>query len=332
MHLVDPGWQLSVTGAVALAGLSLVLAPARSRVARLVVGFSREFTVVLLCLALWQRIGVYVHTHVAGARDHARTLYHLERAMGLPSELTLQHFSMRWPDLIKSLNTYYGFVHLNSMTIFLVWLWWRHRARYPKVRYTVIFSTLACFLIQIVPVAPPRMMTDLGFVDAALRYGQSVYGPMDQAGANQLAAMPSVHMDWAIIVGWYVWRLGPRGWRWIGPLHLVLTTWAVVGTANHWWGDGIVALGLVVLAGPFGLAFGHVVSRIGRAFRAWGADHLPRWVWPYLGIDRADAGAREEPVGVGPEGDPDQIDSARRGEQVGLRPDELVGGTRDPLG
>ena len=67
MHLIDPGWQQSLSGAVLLIVLSLVCAPIRSRMARLVVGFAREFSLVLSALALWQRIGVYVHTRVAGA-------------------------------------------------------------------------------------------------------------------------------------------------------------------------------------------------------------------------------------------------------------------------
>ena len=36
--------------------------------------------------------------------------------------------------------------------------------------------TFVCFLIQLIPVAPPRLLSGLGFVDTGLKYHQSVYG------------------------------------------------------------------------------------------------------------------------------------------------------------
>jgi hypothetical protein len=50
---------------------------------------------------------------------------------------------------------------------------------------------------------------------------------------------------WAVLIGWYVWRISPSRWRWIGPLHAVVTIFVVVATGNHWWMDGIV--GVLVL-------------------------------------------------------------------------------------
>jgi hypothetical protein len=145
-------------------------------------------------------------------------------------------------------NVFYAYAHLNGMAIFVVWLWWRHRDVYPRARTVIIVSTLACLVVQSVPVAPPRLLPEFGFVDTALRDGSSVYGPFGSGMANQLAAMPSVHVGWAVIVGWYIWWAAPRRWRWIGPLHSVLTVLVVVVTANHWWLDGVVAAGFVALA------------------------------------------------------------------------------------
>jgi PAP2 superfamily len=129
---------------------------------------------------------------------------------------------------------------------------------YPRMRCTVIASTLACLLVQIVPVAPPRLLPDLGFVDTALLNGQSVYGEFGTGMANQLAAMPSVHVGWAALVGWYVWWSAPARWRWIGPLHTVTTVLVVVATANHWWLDGLVAVGFVALSMLAGWGWGRL--------------------------------------------------------------------------
>jgi len=248
MPQLRPGWEISLATAALLALASLGFCLVRRSWARSASAFAREFVVVMLLLALWQRIGGYVHNRVAGAQQHGTRVYELERSWGIPDELSLQQALLPYPDLVRAVNTYYAYAHLNGMAIFLIWLWWRHRSSFPQVRNVVVLSTLACLLTQSIPVAPPRLLPELGFVDTALQYGQSVYGPYGSGIANQLAAMPSVHVGWAAVVGWYVWRNGAARWRVIGPAHAALTAYCVVVTANHWWLDGIVATAYAALA------------------------------------------------------------------------------------
>jgi hypothetical protein len=248
MPQLRPSWQLSVTIAAVLAVLFLACYPVRRRWADVLGAFAGEFTLVMCLLAVWQFVGRFVHSRVEGAFTRAHEIVRLQHAWHLPSELTVQRLVLPHHALVWAMDAYYDFVHLNSMAVFLVWMWWRHRDHYPRVRNTVVLTTLACLLVQAVPVAPPRMLTDLGFVDTALLYGQSVYGPFGSGISNQLAAMPSVHVAWAAIVAWYVVRVTRGGWRVIGPTHLALTLLAVVATANHWWLDGIVAIGLMAVA------------------------------------------------------------------------------------
>ena len=61
------------------------------------------------------------------------------------------------------------------------------------------------------------------------------------AGADQLSAMPSVHVAWSIIVAWAVITRSTSRWRWLILLHPVITVLVVVGTGNHYWADAIVA-------------------------------------------------------------------------------------------
>lgn len=245
-----PSWQLSVAMAAGWLLLALVCRPARRRWAQLLGAFAAEFTLVCSLLAIWQYVGRFVHNRLGAAFERGHSVFRIEQWLHLPSEVWVQQLVMPFPDLVRFLNAYYAFVHLNSMTAFLVWMWWRHRDAYPRARNTVVLTTLACLLIQAIPVAPPRMLTDLGFVDVAYQYGQSVYGPTGIEIANQVAAMPSVHVAWALILGWYAVRVSPSRWRWLVPVHTVLTVLAVVATANHWWLDGIVAGGLMALAIP----------------------------------------------------------------------------------
>jgi hypothetical protein len=146
------------------------------------------------------------------------------------------------PLLVQAANLYYAAMHMTTMLLFLVWLFVRHRDSYRPVRQVMAWTTLGCLMIQLLPVAPPRMLP--GIVDTGMRYHQSVYSnglPIDQ-----MAAMPSVHVAWAVLVGWYVWRIAPKRWRALGPAHAAITTFVVVATGNHWWLDGIVAVGVLV--------------------------------------------------------------------------------------
>ena len=58
--------------------------------------------------------------------------------------------------------------------------------------------------------------------------------------------MPSVHVGWAILVAIAVITVSRSRWRWLALLYPVLTSVAVVVTANHYWLDGVAAA--VVLA------------------------------------------------------------------------------------
>jgi hypothetical protein len=254
---LQPSWQLSLVTAALLAVLALAGRRARDGRLRVAGAFGQEFALVMSLLALWQLVGGYVHTREAGAIERGRSIWSIEHALHMVSEVDVQRFALPHPWLVTALDRYYAYAHLNGTAVFLVLLWWHRRSVYPAVRVTVVLTTLACLLVQVVPVAPPRLLAEYGFVDTALVAGDSVYGPYGTGMANQLSAMPSVHVAWASIVAWYVWRYGPRSgrwaWvRWLGVAHLVATVFAVVASANHWWLDGIVAAGLVALAVPVG--------------------------------------------------------------------------------
>ncbi len=249
MHLQR--WQQAALGAVALVALMLLVTrvPAlrRRRYAPAVALAAREGALVLALFVLWQLVARLAIRHVAGAFEHAYTVLRIEHLLHLPSDLAVQHLVLPYPHLVETLNVYYLYAHLNGMVLFLVWMFVRHRDAYPRARNAIVVLTAACLVIQTVPVAPPRMLTGLGFVDTALVYGQSVYGPFGSGMANQLAAMPSVHVAWALLVAYFVVTSSTSRWRWLVLLHPALTVFVVVATANHFLLDGIVAAALLAL-------------------------------------------------------------------------------------
>lgn len=236
-------WLALGCGAVALATFRV-----RSRVVVVLRGVVRETAIVAGLYALWQWVFSITVTKTAGAERRARDLYHLERAFGLPSERAVQQLTMKSHWLTSSLNTYYAYVHVPALAIMVLWLFFRHRDRYPPVRNVLALTTGACLAIQSIPVAPPRFLPGLGFVDTALIYHQSVYGAGGSGISNQLAAMPSVHVAWSTLVAGVVIVVLRSRWRWLIVAHPLITMWAVVATGNHWWADGIVSILLIILS------------------------------------------------------------------------------------
>jgi len=250
--MIRASWQLSASIAVVLfLAYGVLLIVDRPGVRRLR-SFCLQFGVVVAVFAVYQHTAHVAYSHIDGAETRARDIWSIERAWHLPSELTLQQWVLPHPLVVRGINAYYAGLHLTGMTAFLVWMWWRHRAYYVLACVTVAATTLLCVSLQHIPVAPPRLMPSLGFVDTAAVYGQSVYGPNGTGIADQLAAMPSIHVAWAGIIAAFAVAVSTSKWRWLLVAHFVMTFLVVVATANHWWLDGVV--GLLIAAAVFAVA------------------------------------------------------------------------------
>lgn len=241
-------WSTAACLTVCLIGLAALLHRGRAAWSVWVAPLAWEAAIVFALYTLWQKGGDMGVTHVDGAANHALWIWRVERDVHLPSERSLQSLVLPHPHLVQALNAFYATVHVPALVIFLVWMFLRHPESYRRWRNVGALVTGAALAIQLIPVAPPRLMPQLGFVDTALRYGQSVYGAGGIRNAPQLAAMPSVHVGWAVFVAVAVISVSPSRWRWLVLAHPAVTVFAVVATANHWWLDGIVAAALLPLA------------------------------------------------------------------------------------
>ncbi len=238
--------QAAILAASLFAAAGLMWLP-RRRPVSLAVPFLREAGLVVGLFALWQYAGSFSVMGTAGAIPRARWIWHTERALHLPSEAAVQHLALGHPLVVEAFNIYYATMHFTVLIIFLIWLFARHRDHYKRIRAILVLLTASCLLIQLVPVAPPRLLTGIGVVDTAQVYGQSVY-TFGGAMADQLSAMPSVHVGWAMLVAIGAWRVSVSRGRWLAAAHAVMTWIVVVATANHFWLDGIVAAALLLVA------------------------------------------------------------------------------------
>jgi hypothetical protein len=203
-------------------------------------------------MLLLYNVGRYIAKHHVGpAFDNAMQIWDFERWLQFPSEASLQDTLLRvWPWGVEMANSYYATMHFPVTVVFLVWMFLRRPDYYLWIRRALVILTSAALVGHLAfPLAPPRMLPHLGFVDTGILYDMSVYGA-DGANtlANQYAAMPSLHVAWAALVAVGLIVSTQTRWRWFWMIHPAITLAVVVVTANHYWLDGIIGLVLLVIA------------------------------------------------------------------------------------
>ena len=244
-------WPTWDQAAMLVAAMLVVVALTRRSTNHRVLGLSAaaaEVVLVAFLYGIWRLARMLPLTQESGAIDRGHQIWDLERQLHIGSELAIQRWTLDHGRLAEWATTYYAYVHVPALLGFLVWLWVRHREAYPRWRNALAIVTGFCLVIRFWRVAPPRFLPDLGFVDTSVQYGVSVYGSINHGVSDQFAAMPSIHIAWAAVVAFGIIDASPSRWRWLALVHLVLTSYVVVATANHWWMDGIVAIALLGLA------------------------------------------------------------------------------------
>jgi hypothetical protein len=189
------------------------------------------------------------------ATAHAYDLLTVEQALHLDIEAPANATLQAWPLLAVAASYWYSVLHYVVTPAVLVWAYRNRAGDYRRVRDALVLgSAIGLVGFTLLPMAPPRMLP--GFVDTlASTSGAGWWGGDASAprglGAltNQLAAMPSLHVGWAVWVAWVLVTLSTR--RWVKVLAVAYplgTTLVVVATANHYLLDAIAGA-LVVAVG-----------------------------------------------------------------------------------
>jgi hypothetical protein len=185
---------------------------------------------------------------LAAARSHTDSIVALERHVHVYGEQALQNAAHAVPALPSVLGAAYMLLHFVGTLTFLIWLYRRHRDRFPFVRNTLIVSTAIGLAIYVLyPAAPPRL-AGLGFVDtvtngAHLNLSSNLLGSV----YNPYAAVPSLHFGYALIVGCGIAAYASRrAVRMAGALYPAVMLIVIVATGNHFFFDA--AAGAVVVA------------------------------------------------------------------------------------
>ncbi|MFD7243562.1 bifunctional glycosyltransferase 87/phosphatase PAP2 family protein [Streptomyces massasporeus] len=193
----------------------------------------------------------------AEAEEHGRQVYDLERVLHLDIERWANHTVVGIGWLRDFLDQYYMSFHFVVPLAVLAVLYWRRPGDYRWARAALGFATLLALVgFWLYPLAPPRLMPTLGFIDTVhgvQDFSQPDYGTLT-ALTNQYAAMPSLHFGWSLWCGVVIAILASRWWvKALAVLHPLLTLASIVATANHWVLDA--AGGAVVIVAGFGLTY-----------------------------------------------------------------------------
>jgi PAP2 superfamily len=211
---------------------------------------------VVYTLARWLFVG-----DLAEAREHARWIYELEQTAHVAIEGSVQRtFDSAAPSWILS-NLYLA-AQLAVVPGALMWLYRRSPGVYRGLRNTVISTWLiAVPVFALFPVAPPRL-ADIGLVDTVSRQAAVELTGRSTIFYNPLAAVPSLHVGFAVAVGIAVSLAVRRPWaKALALLWGPIVALAVVATGNHYLFD--IGVGLLVTA--LGFFAGRAPARLAAA-------------------------------------------------------------------
>ena len=227
--------------------------------------------IVLFCGAYWlYRIARgMVDSRAAEAFDNARAVIDVERGLGLFFEPAVHAWATSHALIIDASSWMYLNSHFVVTTFALAWIYLRRNEHFYFVRNMFMVSMCIALVGYVaLPTAPPRFMPEWGFSDSVAAFtGVKADSGSADLLFNPFAAVPSMHVAFALMLGVAMARLARR--RWAQVLWLAyppVVSFVVVVTANHWWIDGF--LGAVVALVSAVCAHG-VFARARPAAWAW---------------------------------------------------------------
>ena len=212
---------------------------------------SRRFPVRLAAAREVATIGSFIffyffvrglmHSKAGDAIAHARDLVRFEQRLGIFHEVQIQSWALDRGWLVDAVNDMYIYGHWPVVISTLVWLLIAHRDQFPVFRSALLISGAIGLVVFVTfPMAPPRFLPDLGFVDTVTLHTNAYRVLQPPAFTNQYAAMPSLHVGWNLLMGIAIFTLTAK-WYWkvfavVMPLIMYSAT---ILTANHYILDGI---------------------------------------------------------------------------------------------
>ncbi|HET8893971.1 MAG TPA: phosphatase PAP2 family protein [Gaiellaceae bacterium] len=214
-----------------------------------------EAAAALTLYGVYELVRGLVVADTAQADAHAHRLVALERSLHLFVESNLQRAVQTLPGLTSLLGVAYLTLHLAVTVGVLLWLHRRRPEGFPFVRTALpVASGLALVGFLVYPTAPPRL-AGVGIADTVSTRHVELNQGLVSALYNPYAAVPSMHIGYALLVAVALLRNGRRLLvRAIGALYPPFVVLVIVATGNHFFvdaGSGALVAGLAVALAAF---------------------------------------------------------------------------------
>jgi hypothetical protein len=204
-----------------------------------------EIALVALGFLLYFLVRGAPADRTADALRHARAIVDIEVSLGLFIEPTVQRWVVESEILWRTMNfVYFWFDFPLIVGVGLVMFFWS-RTNYTLLRDSLLISGgIALVMYYTFPVAPPRFLPEWGFVDTLELFSNLSYQAQSmQPFVNPFAAVPSLHVGWAALLVYAVFRATGNVLARVGSIVVMVLQWiAVVGTGNHFVLDGVIGL------------------------------------------------------------------------------------------
>jgi hypothetical protein len=183
------------------------------------------------------------------ALRHAQDVVSLERSLHVFVEGHVQHAAQAVPGLIGTLSFAYLTLHLAVTGALLLWLHRRRPAAYPLVRTTLLLaSALAVVGYLVFPTAPPRL-SNVDILDAVSNNHVDLNTGLVSSLYNPYAAVPSMHVGYALIVGASLARYAPHLiTRLAGIAYPPFVLLVIIATGNHFLVDAAAGAAVAAVA------------------------------------------------------------------------------------
>jgi hypothetical protein len=190
---------------------------------------------------------------------HARDLISLERGMHLFVEPSIQ----TWASSSHLVMVVSSWIYVNAQTSVtiaaLAYLYLKHNKNFYFVRNMfMIAMALALIGYLVFPTAPPRFMPEWGFIDSVSDFTGVKVGQGNasvNALTNVYAAVPSMHVAFALMIGWTLRRLVRSAVaRVLWTVYPFMMAFVIIVTANHFIFDALLGA-LTAAASAYGASW-----------------------------------------------------------------------------
>jgi hypothetical protein len=179
----------------------------------------------------------------AAAFQHARALIGIERNLHVFVEPSVQAWTSGSSFLIDTTSWLYINAQTSITVGALAFLYLFHNRSFYFVRNMFMVAMgIALVGYTLYPTAPPRFLPEWGFFDAVSNFTGVGHDDVTvNAVFNPYAAVPSMHVCFAFMIGWPLAKLVKhRVARIFWLLYPLLVTFVIVATANHFIADAFL--------------------------------------------------------------------------------------------